>query len=218
MTGEPVRPPDRPTVMSRMLGSRRMALVGAVLILGLTACGSAADTNSTGATSAPASPPVIHVDGSPGVESAGGRSAAPMAAGDAAASDSKIMPAQMTYVYEGDVVDLTSPAASWYFEPTASPTTEQIEALARALGVEGDVRELPADMGGGWAVGTDTPGQATLNVGADAMHSWWYNPPMTAVMSPKCELYPPGDPMGDFDDPAVAPDSGPATDTATDAA
>ena len=135
-----------------------------------------------------------------------------------------MMPAQITYVFDGDAVDLTAPAPSWYFDPTVSPTTEQIEALARALGVEGEVRELAADMGDGWMVGPDTYEEPTLNVGADAMQSWWYNPGNTAVVSPPCELYPPGDPMGDFGDtPIIAPDApgtdaGAATDVVTEPA
>jgi hypothetical protein len=186
-----------------------------VLVLGLSACGSAADESaSTDGTAAAASPPVIQIDGSQIGDTAGGRSAAPMAAEDAAASDSKMMPAQITYVYDGDLVDLTAPAAAWYFDPTATPTTEQIAALAQTLGVQGEVREQSADMGGGWIVGPDNYEQPTVNVGADAMQSWWYNPGSAAVDAPACELYPPGDPAGDFGD---APDAAPAGDVATDA-
>ena len=50
-----------------------MALIGAVLVLGLTACGSAADQSaSTDGTVAAASPPVIQVDGSQIGDTAGG--------------------------------------------------------------------------------------------------------------------------------------------------
>ena len=138
--------------MSRKLSSRRMAYIGAVLVIGLTACGSPSASSPT-VSSAPASPPVIQIDGS----AAATPSAAPAAEMDAAAGDStKMMAGPINYVYDGDLVDLTAPAASWYFDPNATPTTEQIAALAAALGVDGEVRQLADDMGGGWMVGPDT--------------------------------------------------------------
>src|SRR5688572_12240650 len=117
MHREPIRPSGRPTLMTRKLRSRRMAFVGAVLVLGLTACGTPADEGSPAASvaiTAAASPPVIQIDGSQsGTAEASGRSAAPMAAADAPA-DSKMMPAYITYVYDGALTDLTAPAASWF--------------------------------------------------------------------------------------------------------
>ncbi|MCU1360689.1 MAG: hypothetical protein JWN99_1978 [Ilumatobacteraceae bacterium] len=181
-----------------------MAYIGAVLVLGLTACGSPSSSTSSSGTAAAASPPVIRIDGSSGGGAIG--AAAPMAADtDAASSEStKMMAGPITYVYDGDITDLTAPAAAWYFDPTVSPTTDQIATLAHLLGIDGDVRTLSADMGSGWIVGPDDYSQPTLNVGTDAMQSWWYSPGNTAVAStPPCELYPPGDPAGDFGDTSV---------------
>ena len=137
-----------------------MAYIGAVLVIGLTACGAPDDTSTgaTSATAAGASPPVIQVDGMPGGSAQDSdRSAAPMAVSDEAASaeSTKMMPSLITYVYDGEITDLTAPSASWFFESGVAPTAEQIAALAAALGVEGEARELPADMGGGWMVGPD---------------------------------------------------------------
>jgi hypothetical protein len=179
-----------------------MSYIGALLVVGLTACGAPADDTPTAGTPADESPPVIHVNSAPG----GGSTAAPMAA-DSSAESSKMMPGFITYVYDGEIVDLTSPAAAWFFPPDTSPSAEQMSALAKALGVEGDVRALSADMGNGWMVGPDDYSKPTVNIGADAMHGWWYNPGADKSMSTRpCELYPPGDPAGDFDTP-VAPDT-----------
>ncbi len=79
------------------------------------------------------------------------------------------------YVYGGDPVDLTAPAGSWFFDPSATPTAEQIQQLAIALGVEGDVRDVPADRGQGWLVGSDDYSQESVMVSTDATMSWWYN-------------------------------------------
>ena len=119
-----------------------------------------------------------------------------MAAGDAATSEStKMMAAPITYTYDGESSDLTAPAASWFFAPGAVPSTEQIAALAAALGVQGDVQSLTADQGGGWMVGPSDYSQPTVNVAADALQSWWFSAGNSAAVSaPACELYPPGDP------------------------
>lgn len=200
--------------MSRTLSSRRMAYIGAVIVIGLTACGAPVDESPSG--SAADGPPVIQIDGA---QAAGGASAAPMAAAEDAAS-SKMMPAYITYVYDGAITDLTAPSASWYFDPAATASTEQVAALAAALGVQGEVRELPADQGGGWMVGPDDYTAPTVNVGVDATQSWWFNPGSASVDVPKCELYPPGDPAADRSEgggtdavPAVDPAVDPAVET-----
>lgn len=205
----------RPNGMSRMLSSRRMAYIGAVLIIGLSACGSATNVSSPAGTSPAGSPPVIQVDG--GSANAAGSAAVPAAADSASSESTKMMAGAVTYVYDGELTDMTAPAASWFFAPGVDPTTEQIAALAAALGVEGDVQQSAADMGGGWMVGPDDYQQPAVNVGADAMQSWWYSPGNTAVVTPSCELYPPGDPAGDFDTtkPAAAPDTAVVDEPAT---
>lgn len=121
------------------------------------------------------------------------------------AVDSKMMAGLITYRYDGEITDLTAPAPSWFFQPGAQPSTEQIAALAAALGIDDQVRELAADLGGGWMVGPDTYEQPTVNVAADSMNSWWYSPGNASMVStPSCELYPPGDPAADLDVPVAA--------------
>jgi hypothetical protein len=188
-----------------------MAYIGAVLIVGLTACGAPTESPTGQAGSTPSgAPPVIQVDGA-----APGAGAVP-AAEDAAmsAADSKMMPAMITYVYDGEMTDMTAPAPSWFFAPDAQPSTEQIAALAAALGIDGEVRELGADAGGGWMVGPDNYEQPTVNVSTDAMHSWWYSAGNVSTAGSRgCELYPPGDPAADLGAP-VANDAGAAGDVA----
>ena len=197
--------------------SRRLALATAVVV-GLAACGSASevtspstadsgttvDTSTTGA--AAPTPSVIKVAGGSGGVAATGSSA------DQAVSpeSSKMMIAAFyNYVYGGDAVDLTAPAPSWSFEQGATPSPDQILQIAKALGIEGEVRELDADVGGGWAVGSDDYSEPSINVGADATLGWWYNAGYddTAVSSP-CAV-----------DPAVDPAAGEAasSDTASEA-
>ena len=48
--------------------------------------------------------------------------------------------------------------------------------MAQMLGVEGEVRELPADQGGGWMVGAADYTTANLNVSKDGLLSWWFSP------------------------------------------
>ncbi|MFM2073538.1 MAG: hypothetical protein RLZZ623_3802 [Actinomycetota bacterium] len=173
--------------MTRLPRSRRLAFVSAILLVGLSACGS----NDTPAAGTQPMPPVIQI--------AGGAGGAAGTALDAAASpeSSKMMPMSVNYVYSGDIADLTAPAAAWYFAAGIVPTTEQITALATALGVSGDVRQLAADMGGGFAVGSADYTGDSITVGSDAMQSWWFSPGAVAAESTApCELYPPGDPAG----------------------
>src|SRR4051794_17282899 len=152
----------RPTHMIR---SRRLALTAAVVALGLAACG---DPNTT--TPVAEQPPVIHLAG----QSGGGFSPAPAAASAEAAADTKIAFAAPTeFVYDGDFPDLGSSAGSWFFDPNQQPDLGRIAALAASLGVQGDVRVVPADQGGGWAVGPEDYSAPVLTVSADGMHSWY---------------------------------------------
>lgn len=175
--------------------SRRLALVGAVVVLGLTACGSADDSGAGSASTLPA-PAVIQIAGS----ASGG--AAPTAAGaaDAAMSESKMMPMSLTYTWSGETPDLTSPAASWFFAPGVAPTAAQVEQLAAAFGVTGEAAELSADMGGGWTVGPNDGSAPSVTVSADAMQSWWFSPAWQTEgrgIVDDCALYPAGDPAAD---------------------
>lgn len=178
--------------MTRFPRSRRLAFASAVVVLVLTACGSDESLTGPSSSTAPA-PVVIEIVGG-----AGGAVPASAETADAAADSTKMMAAYLEYVYSGDIPDLTGPAASWFFAAGAAPSTEQIAALAVALGVEGDVRELGADFGGGWTVGPADYTEPSVTVSADAMQSWWFSPGSSqgVVETMACEYYPPGDPAG----------------------
>jgi hypothetical protein len=170
--------------------SYRMALVGAVAVLALTACG----TNDSGTSATPTTltPPVIQI--------AGGSPISAAAEGAPAATDSKMIAAYLSYTYTGPSVDLTSPAASWFFAPDAQPSDEQIAALADAFGVTGDVASVPLDRGGGWMVGPDDYSSPSVTVSSDSLLSWWFNPGVTEVaVAEPCAYYPAGDPAADPD-------------------
>ncbi len=182
--------------LRRLPISRRLALVGAVAVLGLTACGSSDEASPAGST-LPA-PAVIEVAGAGGGGGGGGLApAASEMAGDAAV-DKMMLPMSLVYEWAGQTVDLTSPAASWSFPTGGVPTTEQVEALAAAFGVSGEPVELGSDLGGGWSVGPNDGSAPSVTVAADAMQSWWYSPAWqtTTVVEP-CAFFPPGDPAAD---------------------
>jgi len=148
-----------------MIRFRRLALAVVVVPLGLAACG---DPNST--TPVAEQPPVIHLAG----QSGGGFAPAPAAATSAAAADTKIAFGGPTdFVYDGDLPDLGSSAGSWFFDPNQQPALDRVAALAASLGVQGDVRVVPTEQGGGWAVGPEDYSAAVLTVSADGMHSWY---------------------------------------------
>ena len=176
-----------------------MAFASAAFIFVLTACG--ADTDLAGPASTAPAPAVIEIAG--GVS--GAASAAPQMA-DAAEDSTKMMAAYLEYLYSGDVPDLTAPAASWFFPADVAPDTDQIAALAAALGVEGDVRELGAEIGGGWTVGPDDYSGPSVTVSSDALQGWWFSPcsAANAITTMACEYYPAGDPAGGGTD-ATAP-------------
>jgi len=163
-----------------------MAFVGATLLIGLTACGSPTDPSSSAVTT------VISADGPAVLRLVGTGGGGPASA----ASDSMtneagkmMMPMSIEYVFSGTAPDLTAPAGSWYFPAGAVASPEQVAAVAEALGVEGDVRTLPADQGGGLMVGPDDYSGPTLYVGSDSMLGWWYSPGPSAVMSaPNCGI------------------------------
>lgn len=172
--------------MRHTLTSRRMALVGATLLIGLTACGSPTDPSSSAVTT------VISADG-PAVlrlVAAGGGGPASGASDSMPNEAGKMMmPMSIEYVFSGTAPDLTAPAGSWYFPAGVAATPEQVAAVAKALGVEGDVRTLPADQGGGLMVGPDDYSGPTLYVGSDSMLGWSYSPGPSAVMSaPNCGI------------------------------
>lgn len=104
-----------------------------------------------------------------------------------------MMAAFYNYVYGGEAIDLTAPAASWSFEPGTTPSPDQIRQIAKALGIAGEVRDLSADMGGGWAVGSDDYSKPSINVGPDATLGWWFNAGYDdTVSAPSCAVADPG--------------------------
>lgn len=162
------------------LRSRRLALIGAAVVLGVSACGADSGSGSS-PTSLPA-PAVIEVAGA---GSAGGASPAGMGVAESDSMDSKMMvPMSVTYEWAGESVDLTSAAASWFFAPGVQPSTEQVQALAAAFGVSGDVVAVAADMGGGWTVGPNDGTAPSVTVATDAMQSWWYSPAWQTDFAP----------------------------------
>ena len=183
-----------------MIRSRRLALAAAVVALGLTACG---DPNTT--TPLADQPPVIHLAGDSGSRSSGGGfEAAPAAATADASVDSKIAFVGPTdFVYDGEFPDLGSSAGSWFFDPSRQPDTARIAALAASLGVQGDVRVVPAEQGGGWAVGPEDYSAAVLSVTGDAMHSWYLSSGPTTSVGFACG-------SGEATVSAVAPDVAPS--------
>ena len=194
--------------MTRALRSRRLVLVGAIAILGLTACGSAGTTSNTGspATSSAASsdtsatttaghaPAVIVIGAQLGAGGAAG-STSPMAetANDGSADpafapgDMKMRPTNIVYEYAGTPPDLPVTAPAWYFPLDQHATPEQIAAVAAAFGVQGDVVAVSEDQGGGWLVGPSDYSGPTVQVSPDAMQSWWYGGGATAPSVGPCE-------------------------------
>jgi hypothetical protein len=160
-----------------MIRSRRLALVAAVVALALSSCGS---PNTT--TPLAEKPQVIQL--AAGRQSGSG--AAVPAAADAASgsAESKIAVMGSTkFVYDGELPALDGPAGSWFFAPGQQPDVGRIAKLAAVLGVQGDVRTLPAEQDGGWAVGPEDYSAPVLTVGSDGMLSWYLNAGQPGVTS-----------------------------------
>lgn len=185
--------------------SRRRAALAALAISAtlLAACGSTSDTGST------ATPAKIRVTGAAG--GAGTRTAAAATAGGAdekMAADAAmpaIAMAPVEYVVEGTLPALDGEAAAWHLPAESGVTTKDVAALAKQLGVEGDVREVPADEGGGWRVGsTDYTGPWVM-VDPTGAATWFYD--SAAYASVKVACAPVARP-----EPAAAPDGSATTD------
>ena len=157
-----------------MIRSRRLALVAIVFAFGIASCGDPS-------TTAPLAnqPKVIQLAGAQ-------RGAAEMApaAATAGAADSKMaFMAPTNFVYDGELPTLDGPAASWYFAPGQQPDPDRIAKLAAAFGIQGEVRAMPQDMGGGWAVGPEDYSGPVLTVGSDGMLSWWLSAAPSVISS-----------------------------------
>jgi hypothetical protein len=163
-----------------MIRSHRIALVAIVFTFGIAACGDPSSSNTTAAPQAN-KPKVIQLAGSQGATAERAPAAAMPTAG---AADSKIAFMGSTeFVYDGTIPALDGPAPSWSFAPGQKPDPQQISKLAASLGVQGDVRNLPQDQGGGWAVGPADYSGPVLTVGSDGMLSWWLSSSQIATGS-----------------------------------
>jgi hypothetical protein len=148
----------------------------AAAALTLAACGGDDGSDAVATTTAEAAVAEASTSGA-----AGSTASAPVPAdGKVAAGDSMMAMLPVDYVYEGEMPALDGPSGAWRWSQRQTPTAEQIAAVASALGVEGQVTEQPADMGGGWVVGDE--GATRLTVGVDAQGSW----SLIALTDPVC--------------------------------
>ena len=197
--------------MAHNITSRRLRLIASTLVvtslaLGLGACGKPqANSNSAATSIAAHSPAKIRLGAAP--------SGSKMAAETSAMSSDVMRAMPVTYVYSGPATDLTAPAAAWQFPAGNKPTAAQVAALAKALGITGDVHSVPGDTSGSLMVGSDDYTKPSLTVSADAMGSWWYNPGTIATTFPDMPTCVPPD-AGVAGVPDSTTSSGAATDPA----
>ena len=165
-----------------MIRSRHLALAAAVVAVGLASCG---DPSTTAPLAQKPKPKVI--DLASGQSTGGGGNAAPAAATVDASTESKIaFMGRTEFVYDGLLPALDGPAGSWFFAPGQKPDTDRIAKLAASLGVVGDVRTLPQEQGGGWAVGPEDYSAAVLTVGSDGMLNWYLSAAPTMTVGYAC--------------------------------
>ncbi len=159
-----------------MIRSRRLALVAFGVALALSACG---DPSST--TPLAEQPPVIELASGQTGSGAATLEAAADAPVDASADSKMAFMPTTEFVYEGELPALDGPGASWFFPAGQQPDLDRIAKLAASFGVEGDVRALSQDQGGGWAVGPEDYSSAVLSVGSDGMLTWYLSGAPSAV-------------------------------------
>ncbi len=188
-----------------MLRSRRFAFAAAALLVGLSACG-----DSSSRTVAGNSPVVIQLGESP---STGGGA-------QAATADKMMAPMQdITFVFDGDASQLGAAGPAWTLPGGGTPDAARVAKLAELLGVKGELREVPADQGGGWMIGAADYSTATLTVSTDGMLSWWFNPaPSTVASSIECVYVDPAVDVVVLDTDAVATTAVDPAAASTDAA
>lgn len=152
----------------------RAGLLAAALAATLlaAACGSPASDEAK--AKAPAR---IRIAGTGGSALAGG--AGPAASSEAA--DSKIagglVPGfgPIEYVVEGTLPALDGDAAAWHYPAANGVKADEVAKLAERLGLAGDVREVPAEEGGGWRVGSTDYTAPWLMVERTGMGTWYYD-------------------------------------------
>lgn len=186
-----------------MITSRRFALATAAIVFGLSGCGSANDTSTAGSTPGTGLTAATTgaVASAPHVIRLGGGAAAPAAGTMSSESaDSKMMAfGNVTYVFDGTLPTLADSAPSWQFPIGFAPDAARVAAMAATLGVGGDVREVPADQGGGWMVGPADYSSATFTVSSDSLGSWWFSPTPTMSATTSACVYSEGDVVGSTD-------------------
>jgi hypothetical protein len=153
-----------------------------VVAFGLASCG---DPSTTSTTAPLADKPTV-IELANGQWTASG-AATPAAAAADASTESKIAYLGTTeFVYDGELPALDGPAGSWFFAPGQKADVDRIAKLAASLGVVGDVRTLPDEQGGGWAVGPEDYSAAVLTVGSDGMLNWYLSPAPTVGVGYAC--------------------------------
>lgn len=144
---------------SRPVG-RRVALIAAVS-LALAACGSESE-----------SLPVIRIGaGSGGAVNAAADAPAESMGGDTAKMS---MIAWLEYELGAELPALDGDAEGWTLSSDGVDAA-RLAALAEVLGVEGEVVAQPADMGGGWSVGSTDGTGDSLWASADGPGWWSYS-------------------------------------------
>ncbi len=116
-----------------------------------------------------------------------------------------LAPYSVKYVVEGDLPALDDDAQSW--KSSKAPTKKQMTAVARALGVEGDLEARPADQGGGFVVGPTDGSAPSLSFNdrkVDPANSWYYSAAWEARSSIATE--PAATPSDSVSSEPVAPD------------
>ena len=186
-----------------MIRSRRLALVAIVVAFGISSCGDPSTTPPLADQ-----PKVIELANGQSTASGG---AAPNAVGAASADSKMAVFAPTEFTYDGELPALDGPAGSWYFAPGQQPDLDRIAKLAASLGVEGDVRTLPDEQGGGWAVGPEDYSGAVLTVVADGTLNWWLSVAPNATVGVACA----GTAVVPAGGTGVVGSSGAATDPAT---
>ncbi|MFZ9629982.1 MAG: hypothetical protein ACO3C1_11595 [Ilumatobacteraceae bacterium] len=173
-----------------MISSRRVVLASGALVLGLlvTSCGDA---------------PIRTASGLPTISLGAGNAAGGEMAAATADSRMSMMPwGDVTYEFAGDLPDLGTAAPAYRFAAGVAPDAATVAALAAALGVDGDMVQVPQEQGGGWMVGPADYSGPTITIARDGLLSWWYGNPSAGVSYPGCAV------------PDVAPSSGSGDDAA----
>jgi hypothetical protein len=164
---------------SRIVRPRRIGrtsgfvAVSASLALLLAACGDAEQAAVSTVTAG--APPVIQV-----VPGSGGASLGATGAQAAADDSTMVDPMAMTrlawveYVLGVDLPELDSEAPAWRLVP-GDVDPAAVAAIAAALGLEGELTDLPEDWGAGWIIGPTDGTAPSLSVSRDGMLSWWYS-------------------------------------------